>query len=1075
MIRKSEYQKHFNKEWNWSKYHKKQDWEHITLAIRDRQRQGKKTEVLISGELQSDKKIRKETARFGRIDAQTVSASRTFFPTTKLNANRTAASMKDIPHGITIRTPTLDMTASWTFRLPFYEFENNLRLSFDPIAPSGYVVEDQAAEGDVAEGLTSFQDVIALEGQLGGEINSTTHAVAKTWTPGASVLTTLESVVPQPMVDGSLHGFPLTYLDIRVFTSPLHRQILCSVANNFVGLDGLPIQAIIHFLQKESNEKLYRTVRSAQGYTARAIVQSLFKAAVEAGDARVVDVLIRENPADIKINEQSFIINGQKYTPIERATILRHEELVEMFLSHGAEVNRTYTDDGIGALDFAVGGYFCSLRDVDNTPSQPRIFRKLLEKGGELCQSAMKLLLKEDGELAVLIMSKHACKFAAQWCSWGVFLEAIMWLDDQSSIKIIEIMLKCGIDLNHDVDTSNGECSYSVMDMAAERGQIPTVDLLLKSGASLTGNTLPCAVQSQNMDLIRLLLESGADINSIGSLEITTLSVAIELRDDHLIRFLEDQGASVTSQSKEHCSAAVLAASEVGNIQLIENLIQLGARVSPQDLGYALLIAIFDDRAEDVEKLIDAGADVNFRDDHYRRYRYPRLKGSPLCEALKRRKKSLVFALLNADADPNPFDNPSPIQLAVKWGKRSVIEALIFAGVDVNRCSGGDTALAIAVKRRDFGLIELLLASGVGINSGLEDTEVVNPLEAAAEIGDIDMARYLIDQGADPNNSRALEKSFVKNQEVFNLLCQTYQARYPSARGDFGTRVLMHAIETGNHDAIKRMLQSGVNPEAMWQPDHCPPDDIDPCVHLMDSQRKLTAFGYAIFRQKENITEYLLQYGCDQNGIVLMWEWGAIGSSREPAIVAAIGTGRISMVELLIKYRAKVNFPTFGPVKRTPLQKAAELGSIETVTLLINNGADVNAPAARRGGGTGLQLAAIGGYIPVACKLLNHKADVNAPGSKVNGRTALEGAAEHGRLDMIKLLLNAGAGSRRSDERQVATAIALARENNFFHICDLLETYFHRRQGQDSGPEMLLDGSDDEPREWNLDEDQFLF
>ena len=1013
------------------------------------------------------------------------------------------ASIKDIPHGITIRTPNIDMTAAWTFRLPFYEFENSLRLSYDPIAPSGYIVEDQAAEGDVAEGLTSFQDVVALEGQLGGEINSTNHAVANTWTPGASVLTTLESVVPQPMVDGSLHGFPLTYLDIRVFTSPLHRQILCSVANNFVGLDGLPIQTIIHCLQKESNEKLYRTVRSAQGYTARAIVQSLFKAAVEAGDARVVDVLIRENPADIKINEQSVVIHGQKYTPIERATLLRHEELVEIFLTHGAEVNRTYTNDGIGALDFAVVGYFRSRRDVDDTPSQPRIFRKLLEKGGELCQSAMERLVKEGGELAVLIMSKHACKFAAQWCRWGVFRDAILFLDDQSSMKVIEIMLKCGVDLNHGVGNYKEDYSIKVLDVAAQRGQLPMVDLLLKSGASLTGNTLPCAVKSQNKDLVRLLLESGADINSIGTLQITTLSVAIELRDNQMIRFLETQGASVINQSKEHCAAAILAASEAGNIQFLERLVQLGGSVSPEDWGNALLFATIDNRDEDVEKLIDAGADVNLVKRNYRFYKgYEESKGPPLCEVLKRRKESLAFSLLNADANPNISGISSPIQLAVEWGNRSVIEALIFAGVDVNHCNMGDTALAIAVKRRDFGLIKLLLASGASINSYPVNTEAVNPLETAAEIGDIDMAQYLIDQGADPNNSRALEKSFIKNQELFNLLCETYHARYPSARGEFGTRVLMHVIENENHDAIKRMLQRGVNPEAMWKPRSRPPFDgppfegppfdphpfdCDSYIHTFNRLRELTALGYAIFRQKENITEYLLQYGCDANGIVLqgngmthreMWEggeWGGVGSSREPAILAAIGTQRISMVELLIKYRAKVNFPTSGLVTRTPLQKAAELGNIGTVTLLINNGADVNAPAARRGGGTSLPLAAIGGYIPVACKLLNQKADVNAPGSKINGRTALEGAAEHGRLDMVKLLLNAGAGLRRGDEKQVATAIALARENEFLYICDLLESYFHRRQGQDSGPEMLLHGSDDEPREWNLDEDQILF
>ena len=55
--------------------------------IRDRQRQDKKTEVLIGGELQSEKRIRKETARFGRFDAQTVSTSRHFFRTAMLNAD----------------------------------------------------------------------------------------------------------------------------------------------------------------------------------------------------------------------------------------------------------------------------------------------------------------------------------------------------------------------------------------------------------------------------------------------------------------------------------------------------------------------------------------------------------------------------------------------------------------------------------------------------------------------------------------------------------------------------------------------------------------------------------------------------------------------------------------------------------------------------------------------------------------------------------------------------------------------------------------------------------------------------
>ena len=871
-----------------------------------------------------------------------------------LNTDGMEASIKDTPHGITIRTPISDMTTSWTFHLPFYKFENSLRLSYNPISlpspPRGYIVEDQdrAADGGIGNGFTSFRDVIASEGRLGGEVNSTTRAVADSWTPATSVLSALESVVPQPMVDESLHGFPLTHLDIRVFTSPLHRQILCSVANNFAGLDGLPIQNIIHFLQKESNEKLYRTVRSAQGYTARAIIQSIFKAAVEAGDARVVDILVRENPADIKINERSFVVDNSKYTPIERAITLQHEELVEIFLSHGAEVN--------GALDLAaMVSPRCSWAH-EAIPCHHRIFRKLLEKGGQLCGSTLIDLVKRDGELAVFIISAQARKNAVQWFRSGVFCTAIMFLDDQPSMKIIEIMLECGVDLNHDFEGSNPVTyhgnSYRVVDVAAQRGHFLMVDLLLKSGASLTGNTLPCAVKSQNRDLIRLLLESGADINSIGSLKITTLSVAIELRDDDMIRFLEDQGASVVNQSEEHYSAAVQAASKAGNIQFFERLIQLGSRVSPEDLGCALLIATIDGRDEVIEKLIDAGADV---DCCFHRYRDSiESKGPPLYEALKQRKESLVLSLLNADADPNFSD--ASFQLAVEWGNRSVIDALIFAGVDVNGSYMKETALTIAVKRRDLALIKLLLASGAEINSNGEETNAPTPLMAAAEMGDIDMAQYMIDQGADPNDSLALEWSFAKNQELFDLLCQTYRARYPSARGVFGTRVLMIAIENGNHDAIKRMLQSGVNPEAMSKAIIFTRFDFDLFCRLVDPSLKMTALGYAIVLQKEYITEYLLQYGCDPNGIVLQHDRGP----RDPAIVAAIGTQKITMVELLINHGAKVNIPALGPITRTPLQKAAELGDIKMITLLINNGADVNAPAARADGGTSLQLAAIG-------------------------------------------------------------------------------------------------------------------
>lgn len=160
--------------------------------------------------------------------------------------------------------------------------------------------------------------------------------------------------------------------------------------------------------------------------------------------------------------------------------------------------------------------------------------------------------------------------------------------------------------------------------------------------------------------------------------------------------------------------------------------------------------------------------------------------------------------------------------------------------------------------------------------------------------------------------------------------------------------------------------------------------------------------------------------------------------TRLTALLAAVGTRDISIVKILIQHGAIVNFPASGPVKRTPLQRAAEIGSMEMASLLLEHGAEVNAPPARDGGGTALQLAAMGGYIGIAWELMTKGADVNAKASVLNGRTALEGASEHGRFDMVAVLLKAGAADNGKDHAQLKRAIEFAKENGHFHICEFL-------------------------------------
>ena len=923
---------------------------------------------------------------------------------------------------------------------------------------------------------SSIEKIETQEQHHSTDARSLSDAAPDIWTPGNgtprnSVLTALKSVVPKSMAE-NLSDSTFVSTGTQIFTSSLHRQILFSVANNFAGLGAFSIGQVIRFLQDKTSVDLYALFRSTPGYSSRAIAQNLFKGAIELGDAQIVDFLLKQKFADIDLNQQFWLIEGDRYTPIERASALRHKTVIKSLLDHHANVKRTFSDrwSPSGALDCAVG-----MRGIKGkyTRVDTEIFRMLLKSGGDLSKPMMTFLIdRRDGELVDLIMSENARRNVTKWSKWGTFHHAIRVLDDQTSMGTIKRMIDIGADLNYHVEgLFHVKCSRSIIDVAAQRGNLEMMNILLNSGASLTGDTLPCAVASGNIDMVLSLLRKKADINSIGFLRITPLAAAIRLQDAKTIELVIGHGALAKISDQAHFSAALKAASKVGNVQFIDYLIQLGVQLGnliwPADLGYALTIAIRNGQDDVANMLIDAGADVNVRSNSIPEGRWP------LHEALKRRNAALVHSLLDADADPNNgnfgdklYWGTSAIQVAAEWGDYSVLEALIVAGAEVNDRSqklGSNAALTIAVTKQDRVLVDLLLNAGADLNN--PGTRLVGgtALEAAAKNGDVNMARYLLDQGADPEDSLALKEAALHNKKLFNLLLERHAARYPMGRTGFGSRVLMHAIKKGDKPLLKMMLAR----------------KADANKFLNADRQYATPFGYAISKEQEGrakFVELLLLAGCNPNSIVSQAsQWGLTKSgARITALLAAIGTQNLSTVELLIRYGADVDSLARGLVKRTPLQRAAEIGNIEIVELLINHGANVNAPAARRGGGTALQLAAIGGYIRVACMLLNRKADVDSPASKVNGRTVLEGAAEHGRLDMVKLLLNEGAGSRGKDQGQCARAIALARDSGHFPICDLLEAYV-RAEDQGSGLEMLVDfeGNGEDLINWDGDGDIF--
>lgn len=124
------------------------------------------------------------------------------------------------------------------------------------------------------------------------------------------------------------------------------------------------------------------------------------------------------------------------------------------------------------------------------------------------------------------------------------------------------------------------------------------------------------------------------------------------------------------------------------------------------------------------------------------------------------------------------------------------------------------------------------------------------------------------------------------------------------------------------------------------------------------------------------------------------------------ALVAAAGSGRISLARTLLERGAMVNCEA-NKIDETALQEAARQGHYEMVEFLLNHKADPNA-APSKTGATALQFAAMSGQLLIVHKLLASGADVNQAGCWIYSRTAVEAAAEHGRLEILDLLLRHG-------------------------------------------------------------------
>jgi ankyrin repeat protein len=284
---------------------------------------------------------------------------------------------------------------------------------------------------------------------------------------------------------------------------------------------------------------------------------------------------------------------------------------------------------------------------------------------------------------------------------------------------------------------------------------------------------LMCAVASPhaNIDMLRLLIENGADVNATEEqYQTTVLGLAVQSGNLDKIKFILDAGADINYQTSSGYDVLINAmygrdiAKDENLIAIINLLIQRGAKVNGvTSYGEsALRVASDKGRFDAVKILLAAGADPQ------------QLEWSELMYAIAFGSLADVKALIEQGAALDEIDywERTPWLLSLQVGDLAKAQLLLSSGANCNDCGRcRKAALMYAIENNHVELLKWLIDQGFDIEATTEFG--TTPLIIAVECNNVECVKILLEAGAKPGrkdncNNTAINQA--SNIEIVRML-----------------------------------------------------------------------------------------------------------------------------------------------------------------------------------------------------------------------------------------------------------------------------------------------------------------
>lgn len=321
---------------------------------------------------------------------------------------------------------------------------------------------------------------------------------------------------------------------------------------------------------------------------------------------------------------------------------------------------------------------------------------------------------------------------------------------DNDDVKYISEYISKGKELNvvnkvklfNEYDQKTEKYSYELFEYAANHGNEEIIKLLLGckdrfvNYQTSLNKAFAASISKGKLETTKLLLEAGADVNSVCNLCYgqTAIQIALEYSYFDIFNFLLKNGADLKVQNTNG-RTLLHSVSHTGNVEV--------AKI-----------------------LIDNDLDINAKDND---------GATPLMYAAINGKLELFMLLVDKGANLSAIENDSSdvFMNATSGGNLEIVNYLLNKNFNVNyQNKDGDTPLLVATIDKQLQVVKLLIDKGADIDISNKKEETA--LLWAIWNNDVETAKFLVDNGADLFYTDYLKqaKKYIKDKDFIKYLAE---------------------------------------------------------------------------------------------------------------------------------------------------------------------------------------------------------------------------------------------------------------------------------------------------------------